>query len=367
VIAFRPSAGPTLGVELELQLLDAGTLGFRSAAPDLLRALPASFGERIKQEFLQCMVEVTTGVCRNVREAEEDLRGALAHLGEALAGMGVVYYAAGLHPWEVGTGRNLMPDARYARILEDLQIVGRRFITQGLHVHIGVSSADRAVRLNDTLRLYLPLLLALSTSSPFHAGEDTGLFSYRTKLFEALPLAGLPDSLGTWDEFAALVDLLVSGGIVEGVRDLWWDVRPHPDFGTVEVRICDLPARFADVLALAALIQALVHTYENIHVHPDARVRMQVLRANKWQALRYGLEGVFINPFTARRTPIREAVRDLLALVEPAARRLGGLQALAGVEDILARGTGAHRQREVYAESGDFRTVIETLRGEFLA
>lgn len=367
-LVFNKSAKGTVGVELELQLLDRKSLEFRDIAPEVLGALCPRFGERIKEEFIKCMVELNTRVCANVAEAEADLMETTVALGEVLETHGAVLYASSLHPWEKGTGLNLSGNPRYERILEDLQIVGRRFITQGLHVHVGVGDADRAVRINNHMRMYLPLLLALSTSSPFYAGEVTGLYSYRTKLFEALPMAGLPDMIEGWEEFKSLSALLISGGIIASVKDLWWDVRPHPGFGTVEVRICDLPSRFSHTMALVALIQALVMTLGTSCVHPAARIQMQILRSNKWQATRYGLDGVFVNPVSATRKPIREAVAELIDFVRPEAEKLDTLHYISRIEDILESGTGAHRQREIFeSNGGDFKGVIETMRKEFLS
>jgi carboxylate-amine ligase len=365
-IEYNPSPEPTIGVELELQLLDRKNLRFANVAPDVLDAIPPAYKGRIKEEFIQSMVEINTRPCRDVEEVDRDLRDSLSVLEAVLDRMGAVYYSASLHPHEKGTGENLTNKPRYARIMDDLKLVGRRFITQGMHVHIGVKSAERAIRINNTIRMYLPLLLALSTSSPFYGGEDSGLYSYRTKLFEALPLAGLPDALGDWDEFHRMAQLLQSGGIIDSVKDLWWDVRPHPEFGTVEVRICDIPCRYQEILALTALVQSLVVTIANIHMHPQTRVQMQILKSNKWQAARYGLDGVFVNPITAKRVSTREAIHELLDLVREEAEALGGLEYMGEIEAILHRGTGAHLQRTIHASCGDFGEMISRVREGFL-
>lgn len=366
-IVFHSSARPTIGVELELQILDRESLGFKNVAPDVLKAVTSDFNLKLKEEFIESMIEINTGICNDVKEAEGDLRESLSYLERLLESFDAVFYSASLHPFEHGTDRNLTKKARYERIMNDLQLVGRRFITQGMHVHIGMESPELALRVNNTIRMYLPLLLALSTSSPYYAGEDTGLFSYRTKLFEALPLAGLPDSIEGWDEFVRMAELLMAGGIIDSVKDLWWDVRPHPGFGTVEVRICDIPGRFSEIVALVALIQALVVTVSRIHVHPEARIQMQILRSNKWQAARYGLDGVFVNPVAATRMPIREAVKEMLELVSPRAAELGGLRYLGVIYEILDNGTGAHAQRRIYSGSGDFRHMIAEMRERFYA
>lgn len=365
MLKFNSSPRPTIGVEVELQLLDRKTLAFRDIAPEVLSSIDPSYEKRIKEEFIKSMVELNTDICEDMAQVERDLKGSLAYLESILDGMGAVYYAASLHPLEKGTGRNVTENPRYERIMNDLQLIGRRFITQGLHVHIGVSSAERAIKINNNMRMYLPLLLALTTSSPFYAGEDTGLYSYRTKLFEALPLAGLPDSLEGWDEFQNMVALLQAGGIIESVKDIWWDVRPHPVFGTVETRICDLPCRFKEILAITALVQAMVVSLSNVHLHPDTRIQMQILRANKWQAARYGLDGVFVNPISAGRLPMRDAVDELLALLEPETEQLGSSRHMDVIREILYKGTGAHAQRRIYGHSKDFRQMMETIREGF--
>jgi carboxylate-amine ligase len=358
---FNSSPEPTIGVEVEFQLLDRDTLDFKNAAPDVLRTMTPTFKGRIKEECIESMVEINTGICTDMKAVDKDLRGSIAHLEDVLDGLGAVYYSSSLHPLEKGMGKNITKNPRYLRIMEDLQLVGRRFITQGLHVHIGVDTPMRAVRINNTMRMYLPLLLALSTSSPYYCGEDTGLLSYRTKIFGALPLAGMPDSLSNWDEYSHVVELLQAGGIIETVRDVWWDVRPHPDFGTVETRICDIPCRYREILAIAALVQSMVATMSHLHLHPDTRVQMQILKANKWQAARYGLDGVFVNPISARRSPIREAVSDLMDLVRPEAVRLGAINYMDAIYDILDEGTGAHKQKAIYTKTGDFKSMITSI------
>lgn len=363
-IVFQPSAANTVGVELELQLLQPHTFAFQYCADAIINRVDPEFKGRIKEEFLQSMLEINTRCCSGIEEAQEDLRQSLAHLDELTRSGNTLWYAASLHPVEKGSGEGVTDNPRYHRIMQELQIVGRRFITQGLHVHVGVSSADQAIQVNDAIRMYLPLLLALSTSSPFYASEDTGLLSYRTKLFEALPQAGLPGSLGDWNEFAAMVNLLISGGIIESVKDLWWDVRPNPDFGTVEIRICDLPCRFSHLMGVVALTHALVVTLLS---RPQPRhMQMQILRANKWQALRHGLDGVFSNPVSATRQSMREGIADLIEMVLPAARQLGGDQYFPALYDILEHGTGAHRQRALMQEyAGDHRRMIATMQSEF--
>ncbi len=354
---FNSNPSPTIGVELELQLLDADTLNLTGVANDVLKNKHPSFGERIKQEFIQSMIEINTDICSSISDVEKDLMETIKHLESILPHNNATFLCSSLHPFAKGNEQKIMDHPRYKRIMNDLQLVGRRFITQGLHVHIGVDDPEKSVTICNTIRIYLPLLLALSTSSPFYEGETTGLMSYRTKLFEALPLAGMPDYLDGWKEFNHMADLLIKGGYIQSVKDLWWDVRPHPGFGTVEVRICDMPNTFRDILSLTALIQALVVALAEETTFPDPH--MQILKANKWQAARYGLEGVFVDPVFARRSSITDAVEDLINFVRPYAEMLGCADYLEGIREILRRKTGSHRQAEIYQKTGDFKKVIE--------
>lgn len=363
MLKFNAGPAPTIGVEVELQLIDANTLDLANIAPEVLNNVHPVFEKRIKQEFIQSMVEINTDICSTISDVETDLRESIGHLENILSFDGATFICSSLHPFARRRDQKVTDHPRYRRILSDLQLVGRRFISQGLHVHIGMDDPEKAIRVYNTIRIYLPLLLALSTSSPFYEGEVTGLMSYRTKLFEALPLAGMPDYLDGWDEFNHVADLLLKGGYIETVKDLWWDVRPHPDFGTVEVRVCDIPSRLRDILSITALIQSLVVTIAEEHTHPDPHI--QILKANKWQAARYGLEGVFVDPIFGTRSSISGAIEDLYRFVKPVAEALGAIGYLDGIHEILTEKTGAHRQLEIYQRTGDFKAVIKDVRDGF--
>jgi carboxylate-amine ligase len=360
---YNKSPNPTIGVELELQILCSRTLALSSRASEILSAVEPLYQAKIKQEFLQSMVEITTGICKNVAEVEADLSETYRHLEKLAEKFNTFIYAASLHPFSTGDDQMLTDHPRYRRIMDELQLVGIRFITQGLHVHIGVDSEEKAIQTANTMRVFLPLLLALTTSSPFYEGRDTGLYSYRTKLFEALPLAGMPDDLQGWQGYIDLVERLIHGGIIESFRDLWWDVRPHPDFGTVEIRVCDIPSSMRDILALTAMIQALVVSLSEKkgHILPH----IQILRANKWQAARHGLEGVFVDPLHFERMSVTEAVLELYRFVEPAARELGSLSYLEGIKEILQKKTSAHLQKQLVAEGKCLQEVVQIVNREF--
>lgn len=365
-VRFHTSPSHTVGVELELQILDGASAAFRNLAPEVLSNVPAKLDGRVKEEFITSMIEVTSGRCHSVDEVDTNLREALAFVENELAPQDAVLYASSLHPFEIGDGKNVSTGERYQRLLQELQFVGRRFIAQGLHVHVGAESGDSAVKVTNGIRGYLPLLLALSTSSPFHAGEDTGVLSYRTVLFEALPRSGLPDRLDGWAGFLRLLDALRTSGAIRSFSDIWWDVRPHPTCGTVEVRVCDLPYRMRDIVALCAMVQALVATLAELPEDGrDGPERMLMFRANKWQAIRFGLDGAFIDPATGTRGSIRDAIERLLALVAPKAAELGTERHLAAIRGILEEGTGAHRQLELYRNDPDFEKMIHAMREVF--
>ncbi len=364
-ITFNKSPAPTIGVELEIQILDADSLALAPLAPEILKMVKPSLKERIKPEFIQSMVEINTGICSTVAEVEKDLTGTYLHLTELTEGSGGTLYTTSLHPFSSASEQKVSDHPRYKRIMDELQLIGRRFITQGLHVHIGVDDEEKVIKVYNNLRIYLPILLALTTSSPFYESADTGLMSYRSKLFEALPLAGMPDSLNDWEEFETLVALLSKSGIIDSVKDIWWDVRPHPDFGTIEVRICDLPCSMRDILAVTALTQALVLAIAEQFENPEPH--MQILRSNKWQAARHGLEGYYVDPFFARKYSLKEAALSLYRHVRPVAEALKSTDYLDEIPEILERRTGAHLQKDLYSSNGhSFKEMIRAVKGQFL-
>ena len=363
-LKFNKSPAPTIGVEIELQILDAETLELKSLAHEILDKVPPLMKERIKTEFIQSMVEINTGICSSVAEVEKDLKDTYNVLSDIAKDLDATLFSTSLHPFSKASDQSVSDNPRYKRIMSELQFIGTRFISQGLHVHIGVDDEEKVIKINNNMRIYLPILLALTTSSPFFEGTDTGLMSYRSKLFESLPLAGTPDSLEDWEEFNLLVNLLQKSGIIESVKDIWWDVRPHPDFGTIEVRICDLPYSFRDILAITALIQALVLTLADQFENPEPH--MQILRSNKWQAARYGLEGMYVDPFFAGKYTMKEAAISLCRHVRPAAEDLKSTDYLDEVSKITERQTSSHLQRNFYNKNGkNFNEMIRTMQGHF--
>jgi carboxylate-amine ligase len=362
-ITFTTSKPFTLGVEIELQILDPENLNLVPKAPAILSMVPDDLKDRIKPEFIRSMIEVNTEVCSDMVQVRDSLTQ-LIRQAESLAHKnGCLLFATSLHPFSRHSDQELSDHPRYARIMNELQLVGRRFITQGLHVHVGMSDRDAAIRVCDSIRLFLPILLALTSSSPYYEGIDTGLHSYRAKLFEALPLAGMPDQLESWDKYLEMVRLLSNTGIITGVRDLWWDIRPHPDFGTIEIRICDLPSTLTEILAIVALIQGLVAemTESDKHLNPN----MQVLKSNKWQAARYGLAGTFVYPLLQKKMSMQEAAGEIFSKAAPAMKKLGTSHYLADLRHIIKSGTSADHQRKIFTEQKNFSAVINELHPTF--
>ncbi len=368
-LTFVSSPSYTLGVELEFQTLDTESLNLAPLAPILLENAPAILRPRITHEWIRSILEICTGICHSLIDVENDLLQTCSMAEELAADNNCLLYAASLHPFARSHDQLLTNDVRYERIMEELQIVGRRFISQGFHVHVGMIDGDTAVSVCDKIQPYLPLLLALSASSPFFQGEDTGLMSYRTKLFEALPLAGIYEPIGTWDGFVSDIGQLQEAGVIKSIKDLWWDARPHPGFGTLEIRACDLPTRFGDILGLTALIQCLVATLAESEMEISS-CNHQFLRSNKWQAVRYGLDGTFFDPLGflgGGKMSIRDAVSTLIEKVQPMVQRFQSERYMAMLNRILEHGSGADCQRRVYSETGDFKQVIQQLHEKFWA
>ncbi|MCF8056857.1 MAG: YbdK family carboxylate-amine ligase [Desulfocapsa sp.] len=366
-LTFCSSAPYTLGVELEFQTLDKGSLNLAPLAPILLDNAPSILRPRITHEWIRSILEIRTGICRSVRDVENDLLETCAMAEELAADNNCLLYAASLHPFARSEDQVLTDDKRYERIMEELQIVGRRFISQGFHVHVGMIDGDTAIKVCDRIQPYLPLFLALSASSPFFHGEDTGLMSYRTKLFEALPLAGIYAEIGDWNNFLTDIEMLKDAEVIESIKDLWWDARPHPGLGTLEIRACDLPSRFGDILGLTALIQCVVATIAESNM-PVATCNQQFLRINKWQAVRYGLEGKFIDPLGflgGGKMSLRQAVERLVEKMQPMVNRFSSQRYIKMLDRILEHGPGADCQRRAYADTGNFKEVIKQLHAKF--
>jgi carboxylate-amine ligase len=355
---FRGGSGRTLGVELELQLLDAGSYSLRPAIEGLLESLPAGLREWVSPEFHRCCAEVKSGVARTVDEVGADLLSKLERLAAHTEALGLRLGWGGTHPVDSWEDQPVTSEPRYVRLSGELRDTIHRQLTFGLHVHVGVPDGEAAIRTCDALRAELPVLLAMSANSPFWCGRVTGLQSYRAEVMTALPTGGMPPHFGAWRSYGETVEGLVAGGSIDSPKDLWWDVRPSPAFGTVEVRVCDMPRDLEHTLVLVALVQCLVQAAVAGDPIPCPGPAGEiVIRQNRWRAARHGLDAELIDPgggepITARRR-VRERVDDLA----PVAEALGCAPWLRRAGLMAWQPTAAERLLAWYRRHGSLEAV----------
>jgi len=370
-IPFNPSAGSSLGIEWELELVDLQSRELASAATDILKEISPVPGEehpKAKHELLESTIEIITGICSTVSEARDDLAGTLKEVREAAARRGLGVMCSGTHPFTDWSTQKISPNPRYAELVENMQWLARRMQIFGVHVHVGVRSPDKAIPINNALMAYIPHFLALSASSPYWVGTDTGLASARSKVFEGLPTAGLPYSLSGWDAFEDYMETLISTQTIQSIREVWWDIRPHPNFGTVELRICDGLPTLDEITVIAAMSQSLVESFDRQldKGYTLPQPKMWLVRENKWRAARYGLDAeIVVDDRGNTMQPVREAILELADDLAPIARKIGCEEELARVEQLLDVGASYQRQRAVAAANdGDLRAVVDSLLGE---
>ncbi len=351
----------TVGVEEEFQIVDPQTWELRSHVSELLASSSASLGEQIKPELHQSIVEVGTKICQNVPELTEEIFRIRRELTSAAERVGLAVAAAGTHPFSDWKDQILSPGVRYNSIVEELQQLARSLLIFGLHVHVAVPDRTTAIDLMNAARYFLPHLLALSTSSPFWMGRDTGLKSYRTTIFRRFPRTGVPDHFGSWSEYENYINLLIELHSIDDARKIWWDVRPHPTFGTLEFRVCDVPTRPEAAVMLGALTQAIVvKLYRLYQRNLGFRLyRRALIEENKWRAARWGLDGKLIDFGKRAEVPMRDLALELLEFVDDVLDELESREAVQYVHTVLREGTSADRQLAVYRETGDLKAVVQ--------
>jgi len=370
-IPFTSSPRSSLGVEWELELVDLDTRELSGAASDILAELSRPFGgdehPKAKHELLESCIEVITGVCTTVDEAVGDLRTTVEEVSAAAAARGLGVMCSGTHPFTDWATQQISPNPRYAKLVEDMQWLARRLQIFGVHVHVGVRSPEKAIPIVNALTSYIPHFLALSASSPYWMGNDTGLASARSKVFEGLPTAGLPYQLSGWDDFEKFMASLISAQTITTIREVWWDVRPHPAFGTVELRICDGLSTLYEIGWAAAMSQCLVEML-NSQIDKGYTLptpRSWTLRENKWRAARYGVDANIIVDDSGGTAPLRDVVLELVDELMPYAERLECTKELSRARDILEIGPSYARQRAVAeANGGDLKAVVDALVAE---
>ena len=366
---MRPSF--SLGIEEEYQTIDPVTRDLRShIQTEMLAEGKLRLQERVKAEMHTSVIEVGTRVCRNIDEAREDIYELRREMIKLARENGLILVAGATHPFADWRTQEIYPDPRYVQVVKDLQLVARSNLIFGLHVHVGIEDREAAIRIMNSLRYFLPHIMALATNSPFWLGLNTGYKGYRAKVLENFPRTGIPDAFASYSEFENYVNLLVRTNCIDNAKKIWWDIRPHPYFSTVEVRACDIPLRAEETVAIAALIQATaVYLYKLHEANQDFRQYARpLLMENKFRAVRYGLDGKLIDFGKQQEVPLRNLLEEYLALIDPVVDELGSREAIEGVRTIMKTGTGADRQLKVFEESNhDLKAVVDYMARETAA
>ncbi len=366
-IDFHSSDRSSLGIEVELEIVEVETRALYGGATEILADLgtghPGGAHPKAKHELFEPTIEVITGICSTVEEARADLESTLAELQPHLERRDLAFICSGTHPFSDWAKQQITPNERYARLIEEMQWPARQLLIFGIHVHVGVQSPEKAIAIANALSGYIPHFLALSASSPYWMGQDTGLASSRSKVFEALPTAGLPYQLSGWSEFEEFMQTLASAKAISSIREVWWDIRPHPDFGTVELRICDGLPTMSEIASVAALSQCLV---EWLDAQYNDGCSLPVpkswsVRENKWRAARHGIDAEIIADDEGSLIPIADALALLVDELDPVAAELGCRDELRHTLDVVAKGPSYLRQRDVVASGGALVDVVDSL------
>jgi carboxylate-amine ligase len=354
----------TLGIEEELMIVDEQTLELTNSIEGLLEALQdvPTEGE-IKPELMESVCEIATTPCQNTREAGLQLRSLRRTVRQVAAERGLGIGSAGTHPFAMWEDQRIVSRPRYRDLVAGLQFVARQEIIFGIHVHVGLDDPDKAVHVANGMRVHLPLLLAVSANSPFWRGDQTGLDSTRTPIFRAFPRVGIPPRYDDWEDFVKRIEFMTECKVIRDYTYLWWDVRPHPNFGTVEVRVMDSQTRVEHTLALAAMVQAMI---KELAEHFEAGKRLsrypyEMLDENKWLAARHGLEGSLVDLPKTSRVAVPDLARRLMERLRPHAEELGSVEDFDCIEDLLDNGNGAQRQAVVFAANHDLREVVKEI------
>jgi carboxylate-amine ligase len=350
----------SLGIEEELMILDAESFDLVNAIEAMLEASPTG---QIKPELMESVLEISTDPCADMTEADTQLRALRRQVAQTAAAQGMAIGSAGTHPFAMWEDQRIVARPRYRDIISALRFVARQELIFGMHVHVGVDDPDKAIHVANGMRIHLPVLLGLSANSPFWRGQNTGMASFRTPIFRAFPRVGIPPTYESWEDYTQRIDFLTRAGVIQDYTYLWHDVRPHPKFGTVEVRVMDSQTHVEHSLGLAALVQALV---KELSEHFAAGQQLssypyEMLDENKWLAARHGLDGELVDLPSSDRVTTRALARRLLDRMREHCQDLGSAPALDAIEDLLTRGNGAARQVVVYEANQDLHEVMSEI------
>ena len=352
----------TLGIEEEFQTIDPVTRELRSHMSKIVEGGQITLQERVKAEMHQAVVEVGTNICHNIQEARAEVTELRKHIIELADQQNLLVAAAGTHPFSDWQDQLITPNERYDALIDELRDVARGNLIFGLHVHVGIESREEGIQILNAVRYFLPHIYALSTNSPFWCGRNTGFKSYRSKVFDKFPRTGIPDFFASANEYDEYIKLLVKTNCIDNGKKIWWDIRLHPYFDTIEFRICDIPMRIDETICIAALIQALVAKMhkllkQNLSFRPYRKV---LINENKWRAARYGIQGKLIDFGKQEEVPYRVLCGELLDFVDDVLDELGSRHEVEYIKQILDHGTGADRQLAVFEQTGgDLKAVVD--------
>src|SRR5881296_2626603 len=356
----------TLGIEEEFAIIDPDTRELRSHIQEILEGSKVVLKEQIKPEMHQSVVELGTEICQSIVDAREHVVELRSRLAELAGKAGLKIASVGTHPFSHWHDQLITEGERYQEIVKDMQLLARANLIFGLHVHVGIPDRDVAIHVMNQARYFLPHIYALSVNSPFWVGQDTGLKGYRLKVFERFPRTGIPDAFESLSEYEDYCKLLVKTGCIDNPKKIWWDIRLHPFFDTLEVRVCDAQTRVDDTLAIAALIQAVIaKLFKLIWKNTTFRIyRRRLLDENRWRAARYGIHGKMIDFGKEAEVDERSLLNELLDFVSTEVKELGSEREMAHIERIIREGTGADRQLAAWEHAQDMKAVVDHIVAE---
>ncbi len=356
----------TLGIEEEFQIIDPDTRELRSHMHQIVEGGKTTLKEQVKAEMHQSVVEVGTNICKDIDEARREVTYLRKMIGEIALKQGLVFGAAGTHPFSRWQDQEITDHPRYHEIVDKLQDTARGNLIFGLHVHVGIPNREIGLQLMNQARYFLPHIFALSANSPFWLGRNTGFKSYRTKVFDKFPRTGIPDYFESVAEYDSYINLLIKTNCIDNGKKIWWDLRLHPFFETIEFRICDVPMRIDETIALAALIQAVVaKIYKLMKENLSFRnYKRALINENKWRAARYGIEGSLIDFGKQEEVSTKDLIYELLEFVDDVVDELGSRHEIKYIEKMLENGTGADRQLKIYESTGDLKDVVDYIVSE---
>ncbi len=358
----------TIGVEEEYMVIDPVTRELKSHEHKIVDIAAQMLGESVKAEMHQAVVEVGTGICKDVHQANQEIKVLRKTVGEIAGSIGLKIGASGTHPFSHWSTQLITPNPRYDEIVNEMQEAARSNLIFGLHVHVGIADKNMAIHIMNTVRYFLPHIYALSTNSPFWEGRNTGFKSFRTKVFDKFPRTGLPDYFNDWDDFKNYVNLLIRTKCIDNAKKIWWDVRVHPFFDTIEYRICDVPMRIEETIAITAVLQALTVKLYKLRLQNMSFIvyNRALISENKWRASRYGIQGKLIDFGKQAEVDTITLINELLDFIDDVVDDLGSREAINSIHRILQQGTGADRQLEVFDKTHSLERVVDYITDQTL-